>query len=50
MDSRAEVREFLRSRRARVTPAEAGLMAGGRRPVAGTHAASDTVNGPTPTS
>jgi transcriptional regulator with XRE-family HTH domain len=35
MDNQAEVREFLRSRRARVTPAEAGLITGGRRRVRG---------------
>lgn len=36
MDLRAEIREFLRSRRARITPQEAGLPAyGGNRRVAG---------------
>jgi transcriptional regulator with XRE-family HTH domain len=35
MDNRAEVREFLMSRRAKVTPAEAGLAAGSNRRVAG---------------
>ncbi|WP_129843526.1 helix-turn-helix transcriptional regulator [Streptomyces sp. RFCAC02] len=35
MDNRAEVREFLTSRRARVTPERAGLPAGGRRRVPG---------------
>jgi transcriptional regulator with XRE-family HTH domain len=35
MDNQAEVREFLRSRRARVTPAQAGLITGGRRRVSG---------------
>src|SRR4051794_35670841 len=35
MDNQAEVREFLRSRRARLTPAQAGLITGGRRRVAG---------------
>ena len=35
MDNRAEVREFLMSRRARLTPEEAGLPAGPNRRVAG---------------
>src|SRR6476620_2132641 len=35
MDNRAEVREFLMSRRARLTPEEAGLVAGGNRRVRG---------------
>jgi transcriptional regulator with XRE-family HTH domain len=35
MDNQAEVREFLRTRRARVTPADAGLIGGGRRRVRG---------------
>lgn len=35
MDSRAEVREFLMSRRARVAPEDVGLPAGGNRRVAG---------------
>ncbi|WP_026266574.1 helix-turn-helix transcriptional regulator [Arthrobacter sp. 131MFCol6.1] len=35
MDNRGEVREFLMSRRARLTPAEAGLAAGSNRRVAG---------------
>jgi transcriptional regulator with XRE-family HTH domain len=35
MDNRAEVREFLMSRRAKVTPADAGLAAGPNRRVAG---------------
>lgn len=35
MDNRAEVREFLMTRRARVTPEAAGLTAGGNRRVAG---------------
>ena len=35
MDNRAEVREFLMSRRAKLTPEEAGLPAGGNRRVAG---------------
>ena len=35
MDNRAEVREFLMSRRAKVTPQEAGLPAGGSRRVPG---------------
>src|SRR6478609_5842902 len=35
MDNRAEVREFLMSRRARLTPEEAGIVAGGNRRVAG---------------
>ena len=35
MDNRAEVREFLMSRRAKVTPAEAGIAAGANRRVAG---------------
>jgi hypothetical protein len=33
MDNQAEMRELLRTRRARVTPAEAGLIGGGRRRV-----------------
>ncbi len=35
VDNRAEVREFLMSRRAKVTPADAGLAAGANRRVAG---------------
>jgi len=35
MDNRAEVREFLMSRRAKVTPADAGIAAGANRRVAG---------------
>lgn len=35
MDARAEVREFLMSRRARVTPEQAGVLAGGNRRVPG---------------
>ena len=35
MDNRAEVREFLTTRRARVTPEAAGITAGGNRRVAG---------------
>ena len=35
MDNRAEVREFLMSRRAKVTPQEAGLPASGTRRVPG---------------
>ncbi len=35
MDNQAEVREFLRSRRARVSPADAGILTGGRRRVTG---------------
>jgi transcriptional regulator with XRE-family HTH domain len=35
MDNRAEVREFLMTRRARVTPDAAGITAGGNRRVAG---------------
>ncbi|MFC7752303.1 helix-turn-helix transcriptional regulator [Tsukamurella soli] len=35
MDNRAEVREFLMSRRAKVTPGQVGLPAGGGRRVAG---------------
>lgn len=35
MDNRGEVREFLMSRRARLTPAQAGLPASGNRRVAG---------------
>jgi transcriptional regulator with XRE-family HTH domain len=35
MDNRAEVREFLMSRRAKVTPAAAGIAAGSNRRVAG---------------
>lgn len=35
MDQRAEVRDFLTSRRARITPAQAGLIGGGRRRVPG---------------
>ncbi|WP_123695984.1 helix-turn-helix transcriptional regulator [Agrococcus jenensis] len=35
MDNRAEVREFLMTRRARITPGAAGLTAGGNRRVAG---------------
>jgi transcriptional regulator with XRE-family HTH domain len=35
MDNRAEVREFLMSRRAKLTPAEAGLPAGQKRRVPG---------------
>src|SRR3954447_7504541 len=35
MDNRSEVREFLMSRRARLTPEQAGLPAGPNRRVAG---------------
>ncbi|WP_022918331.1 helix-turn-helix transcriptional regulator [Ruania albidiflava] len=35
MDNRAEVREFLTSRRARITPGQVGLPQGGNRRVAG---------------
>lgn len=35
MDTRAEVREFLMSRRARLTPQQAGVLAGGNRRVPG---------------
>ncbi|HLS65267.1 MAG TPA: helix-turn-helix transcriptional regulator [Ruania sp.] len=35
MDNRAEVREFLTSRRARITPGQVGLPEGGNRRVAG---------------
>jgi transcriptional regulator with XRE-family HTH domain len=35
MDNQAEVREFLQTRRARVNPAETGLITGGRRRVPG---------------
>jgi transcriptional regulator with XRE-family HTH domain len=35
MDNRAEVREFLMSRRAKVTPAQAGIPGGGNRRVPG---------------
>src|ERR1700754_5120229 len=35
MDGRSEIREFLTTRRARVTPEEAGIPAHGRRRVAG---------------
>src|SRR5579862_8779499 len=35
MDHHDEVRDFLRTRRARVTPAEVGLVGGGRRRVPG---------------
>ncbi|GAA2214502.1 helix-turn-helix transcriptional regulator [Nonomuraea monospora] len=35
MDNRSEVREFLTSRRARITPAQAGLPVAGRRRVPG---------------
>jgi transcriptional regulator with XRE-family HTH domain len=35
MDNRAEVREFLMSRRAKVTPADAGIAGGANRRVAG---------------
>jgi transcriptional regulator with XRE-family HTH domain len=35
MDNRADVREFLMSRRAKLTPAVAGVVGGGRRRVAG---------------
>jgi transcriptional regulator with XRE-family HTH domain len=35
MDARAEVREFLMSRRARVTPEQAGVVGGGNRRVPG---------------
>ena len=35
MDNRAEVREFLMTRRAKVTPADAGVPASGTRRVAG---------------
>lgn len=35
MDNQAEVREFLRTRRARITPEQAGIIGGGRRRVSG---------------
>jgi len=35
MDNQTEVSEFLRTRRARVTPEQAGLVTGGRRRVSG---------------
>lgn len=35
MDNQAEVSEFLRTRRARITPDQAGIIAGGRRRVTG---------------
>lgn len=35
MDHRAEISEFLRTRRARITPDQAGIIGGGRRRVAG---------------
>jgi transcriptional regulator with XRE-family HTH domain len=35
MDRQAEVREFLRTRRARVTPVQTGIVGGGRRCVTG---------------
>lgn len=35
MDNRSEVREFLRTRRARITPSEAGIRTGGHRRVPG---------------
>jgi transcriptional regulator with XRE-family HTH domain len=35
VDNQAEVREFLRTRRARLTPQRAGIIGGGRRRVAG---------------
>jgi hypothetical protein len=35
VDNQAEVREFLRTRRARVTPQRAGIIGGGRRRVTG---------------
>ncbi|WP_460784429.1 helix-turn-helix transcriptional regulator [Microbacterium tumbae] len=35
MDSRSEVREFLSTRRARLTPDQAGIIGGGRRRVTG---------------
>jgi transcriptional regulator with XRE-family HTH domain len=35
VDDQAEVREFLRTRRARLTPQRAGIIGGGRRRVAG---------------
>ena len=35
MDTRSEVREFLMSRRARITPETAGILGGGNRRVAG---------------
>lgn len=35
MDHRAEVAQFLRSRRDRITPDEAGIIGGGRRRVPG---------------
>ncbi|MEU6014759.1 helix-turn-helix transcriptional regulator [Streptomyces sp. NPDC047515] len=35
MDNRAEVREFLTSRRAKITPEQAGLLSGSRRRVPG---------------
>ena len=35
VDNQAEVREFLRTRRARLTPQRAGIIGGGRRRVTG---------------
>src|SRR5213596_1527204 len=35
MDARTEIREFLTSRRARITPEQAGLVSYGSRPVPG---------------
>ncbi len=35
MDHRAEISDFLRTRRARITPDQAGIIGGGRRRVAG---------------
>ena len=35
MDNRAEVSEFLRTRRDRLTPEQAGILGGGRRRVPG---------------
>jgi len=35
IDNRGEVREFLQTRRARITPAQAGIIGGGRRRVTG---------------
>jgi transcriptional regulator with XRE-family HTH domain len=35
VDNQAEVREFLRTRRARLTPAQSGIIGGGRRRVSG---------------
>ncbi|MFE6699284.1 hypothetical protein [Streptomyces sp. NPDC057718] len=35
MDNQAEVRDFLRTRRDRITPEQAGIVAGGRRRLPG---------------